>query len=56
MPDPDFYELLKTLEELQVKYVVIGGIALLINGGAVITADIDLCIAKERISSTWRLR
>lgn len=48
MPEPDFFELLKALENDKVEYVVIGGIALLINGGAVLTADIDLCIAFER--------
>src|SRR5438552_607263 len=48
MPDPDFFQLLRVLEDRHVNYVVIGGIALLINGGGVVTSDIDLCISFDK--------
>ena len=48
MHDPNLISLVHALEECNVKYVVIGGLALLINGGAIVTSDIDLSIAFDK--------
>lgn len=48
MPSPDFFKLLVSLEEHKVRYVLIGGIALILNGGGITTVDIDLSIIHDR--------
>lgn len=45
MPDPDLLSIVEALSKANVRYVVIGGIALFINGGNVVTSDIDISIA-----------
>lgn len=48
MPNPDYFSLLIALEKHQVRYVLIGGIALLLNGGGITTVDIDLYIVHDQ--------
>lgn len=45
MPErpPDYHTLLPTLEQHGVRYVLIGGLALVAHGASTVTQDIDLC-------------
>ncbi len=48
MPDIELLALVQALEEFGVRYVVIGGMALLLNGAGVTTRDVDLSIALDK--------
>ena len=48
MHDPNLIDLVHAFDEEKVKYVLIGGMALLVNGGGIVTSDIDLSIAFDR--------
>ncbi len=39
--------ILRTLSEHEVRYVVVGGLALVVHGSAHVTSDIDLCYARD---------
>lgn len=47
-PLPDFPNILAALEAAQVRYVLIGGLAMVAHGSAHITVDIDICYARDR--------
>jgi len=50
MPEslPDFPNILAALEAAQVRFVLIGGLAMVAHGSAHITVDIDICYARDR--------
>ncbi len=50
MPEllPDFPNILATLEAAQVRFVLIGGLAMVAHGSAHITVDIDICYARDQ--------
>ena len=43
--DLDTLQLLRRLREASVDFVVVGGLATIVHGGAVITEDLDICAA-----------
>ena len=49
MPEslPDFPNILAALEAAQVRFVLIGGLAMVAHGSAHITVDIDICYARD---------
>ena len=50
MPEllPDFANVLAALEAAQVRFVLIGGLAMVAHGSVHITVDIDVCYARDR--------
>lgn len=42
-----FRELLKTLSKADVRFVVIGGVALVLRGSMRLTVDLDICYARD---------
>ena len=44
---PDFLDLLKSLNDNDVRYVVIGGYATVLHGGSNVTIDLDLAVALD---------
>jgi predicted nucleotidyltransferase len=48
VPEPaDFQTLLHRLTQEEVKFIVIGGMAMVSHGSAFITADLDICYARS---------
>ena len=48
MPEPaDFQRLLHRLTETKVKFIVVGGMAMVSHGSAFITADLDICYERS---------
>jgi predicted nucleotidyltransferase len=46
-PEPDFHNVLAALSARQVRFVLIGGLALISHGSETFTRDLDLCYARE---------
>jgi predicted nucleotidyltransferase len=46
-PEPDFHTVLAALNERQVRFVLIGGLALISHGSETFTRDLDLCYGRE---------
>ena len=54
MPEPaDFQRLLHLLTEKKVKFIVVGGMAMVSHGSAFVTADLDICYDPMSISKLW---
>ena len=47
MVDPQFKAAIQRLQEAEVQFVVIGGVALILQGGAHVTTDIDFSFAPD---------
>lgn len=49
MPDrlPDFETLIRALDAAQVRFVIIGGLAMRMQGSAHLTDDLDICYARD---------
>lgn len=47
LPTPDFSNVLAALDAAGVRYVLIGGLAMIAHGSAHITVDIDICYARD---------
>src|SRR5918992_1270731 len=45
---PDFRRLLIALVDQDVEFVIVGGIALILQGSARLTRDLDICYARDR--------
>jgi hypothetical protein len=43
----DFYAILRLLNDAEVKYVVIGGVAMHLNGANNLTVDIDISFSRD---------
>ncbi len=48
LPTPDFSNVLAALDAAGVRYVLIGGLAMIAHGSAHITVDIDICYARDQ--------
>jgi predicted nucleotidyltransferase len=48
--ETDIEKLLKALHQQGVEFVIIGGLAAVLQGSAYVTADLDLCIPEGRKS------
>lgn len=48
LPTPDFSNVLAALDAAGVRYVLIGGLAMIVHGSAHITVDIDICYARDQ--------
>lgn len=48
MTENDVEKLLKALHQEKVEYVIIGGVAAVLQGFAYVTADLDLCYSREK--------
>jgi hypothetical protein len=50
MPQPaiDFYAILQLLSDANVKYVVIGGVAMHLHGANNVTLDIDISFSRDK--------
>jgi predicted nucleotidyltransferase len=46
--ETDLQKLLKALHQEQVEFVIIGGLAAVLQGSAYVTADFDLCYSRKR--------
>jgi len=46
-PQPDFRTILTALAEHNVRFVLIGGLAMIAHGSAYLTRDMDLCYARD---------
>ena len=46
-PEPDFHDVLAALSARRVRFVLIGGLALISHGSEMFTRDLDLCYARE---------
>ncbi len=47
-PMPDFSDVLTALDAAGVRFVLIGGLAMIAHGSAHITVDIDICYARDQ--------
>lgn len=48
MPEPaDFPRLLRSLVEANVKFIVVGGMAMVSHGSAFLTVDLDICYERS---------
>ena len=43
----DFQQLVEALSARQVRYVIVGGVALVLHGSARVTQDLDICYARD---------
>jgi len=44
----DFEKALITLDNAQVRFVIVGGLAITIHGSAYVTFDLDFCYARDQ--------
>lgn len=49
---PDFKPVFQALSESGIRYVLIGGLAMIVHGSAYITQDIDICYARDNENLT----
>ena len=53
---PEFRDLLKALNEQGVRFVIVGGFAMILNGGTYVTFDLDLAISPDPSNATAIVR